>query len=429
MNGRYERLILDLEPWLRGELRKRRVPGAYRLKALGDDCQDEGVDEGAAADVRAEVMKKALGVARDIESGQRDPPDDPEQYVKGVMWKALIDWFRAHPEMPGVSPDERALLDNELFSIDKDEGGEGFSSFPSIHIPTGRRVPARPPRPFLLTLVRQPFLWKPKVGAEYMQVQELLNAIPNGLRRDAVLLDLQGYRQEQIAVRLLVSQPYVSRVLREQYAAWGWDDRREKVQWIRYVTAYANLIRLFGRVFPRGGFVFPGSRPLYPGGHNKPTFHLPGEDYEEEDYEEEEFEFDSEEDPSEQQADMRRLDELRRIHNRSFELPREEEAYNRSRRSGYLFDEEKDRIRNPFWKPGPQQGSKDRRKVNRSKAQDAKLYQAIMNDPTLAPWTKNLRFYHMPRLVAWIMRDDYEYDYDDDDGDGSLMGLRPQPPA
>jgi len=354
VNGEYERIILSLEPWLRGVLRQtwEKVPGAYYLKPLGNEAEADGEAEGVAADVRVSLLEKALGVARDIESGRLRPPAKPEQYFKQVMRHAVRDWLDTQPEAANLSSDERAWIDNELFSIGKDEGDEGFSGLETIHAPTGPRAPARPPRPALLTLVRQRFWWKPAVGAEYKRAQQLLDDIPNEHRRQVVLLHLQGHRQEQIAAKVFRTQQAVSKALREQYAAWGWDVDVDvsKVKRIQYVMAFANLVRLFGRVFPDGGFVFPLARPLYFWEDNKPSFDLPGQEFE---------------------------DELK-----------EEEI-------------------KQWWKPGPQQGSKERRQgqrgISHSKAHDSVLYQAIMSDPALAPWTDGLELRHMPQLIAQMI--------------------------
>ena len=372
MNGEYERVVLDLEPWLRGVLRKEDVSGY--LKALGDDGLDEGeaLDTGVAAEAGEKVVVKALAVARDIECGQRDPPDDPERYFKQVMRNALIDWFRTHPKAVGLSPGERAELDNGFLSIDKDEGDKGFGGWPTVGPPKPSahpRSPTRPRLPFLLRLAQPPRNPNP---AEYERVQELLNAIPNGSRREAVLLDLQGYRQEQIAAKVFKSQPAVSKALREQYAAWGWDDRRGEVQRIRYLTAYANLVRVFRRVFRNEG-----------------------------------REFDPREDLM---GSLDRVAEERhRTHERAFVLPQEEEAYRRSLPSGRM-------LRDQWSGSGPQPGSKERgqEKLKRLKAQEANLYKAIMNEPALAPRTKDLKPHHMQQLIAWMGRDDGDDDYDDD---------------
>jgi DNA-directed RNA polymerase specialized sigma24 family protein len=413
VNGEYERIILGLERWFWGVLRKEKWdkgPGADSLKPLGNEAETDGEAEDVAADARVKVMEKALSVARDIESGRLRPPTKPEQYFKEVMRHALKDWKRTQLEAVNLSSDERAWLDNELSSIDEDEGDEDSSVLPTVRVPVPSahpRSPAWPQRPPLLTLVRQRFWRRPAVSAEYERVQQLVDDIPDDRRREAVLLDLQGHRQEQIANRLLVSQPYVSRVLKEQHDAWGWDDGQ--VQRIRYVTTYANLVRLFGRVFPDEGFVFPRPR--------RQRFWWESRDFKEE----------------ERQSALRMKKERYDTSDRAFELPREDEAYRRSRQPGTFLDEEEqdleeeERDRNEWRKPGPRQGSKERRqrqdRLNRLKAEDAKLYRAIMNDPALARRTKNLKLYHMPQLIALMVRDHYEYDYEANEE--LEMGLRP----
>lgn len=379
MNGEYERVVLGLEPWLRGVLRTlwEKVPGAYYLKPLGNEAEANGEAEGVAADLRGSVLEKALSVARDIESGRLRPRDKPsEQYFKQVMRHAIRDWLDAHPEAANLSSAERALIDNELYSIDTDEGGEGFSGLPTIRAPTGPRAPAQPPCPPLLTLMQQRFWRSAAVSTEYERVQELLNDIPDDRRREVVLLELQGYRQKQIAVEVRRTQQAVSKMLGKQYAIWGWD--RKRVQWVQYLMVYVKLCRLIEE--------FSDEEDSYVG-----------------EWFDEEEGYDKAWVEEMWRHSLQRARRRQDLVDRAFELPREDEAYRHSRQPDSFLDGE-ERDRDQWWRPRLQQGSKEGRqeqdRLNRLKAQDILLYWTIMDDPALAPWTEGLELRHMPQLIA-----------------------------
>lgn len=398
MTGNYE-CLLGLEPWLWGLLHKKDVAGY--LSSLEDNSQGGG---GGKADVTAEafewVMEKALRVAREIESGRLQPPNKPEKYFKKVMQTALVDWFRTHPKAVavGLSSNERAELDGGLLSVDKGNGEPSF--WPTVRVrpmpPERPRFPTRDHLPLLLRLVKPPRRADP---AELARVQGLLAAIPSESRREIVLLNLEGYRQRQIAEATLRTQQSVSKALRRQYKEWGWDDGQ--VRRIQRLMASDNLSDLFLRVFPPKAL-----KSL-------------------------EEEFGSARWEEERRSWWQRLDELLHVRRGPFELPRDDEAYSRARNALYLpVDEEPQRQRAggtaldrtseengivDHASEGLEEGRKERgqRKLNRLKREETRLYQAIMNEPSLAPWRKDVKPFHMPQLFDSLMRGDYEYDYEE----------------
>lgn len=254
MNGEYERLILGLDSWLRGELIRQKVPGY--LKPLGNEAGVVGEAEGVAADVRAKVMEKAVSVAHDIESGRLPPPAKPKPYFKQVMRNAIPEYFRSQPKAAPLTPNQLAMVDDVV--DDEEEGTEGTWGWLGEQIPaaTLRQGPHR--HPYILTFLRylqRPFA-KPESSAriwreggpegKWRQVQQELDEIPFSIRREAVLLHLQGYHQEVIAARLFRSQPAVFKALQKQYTIWGWD--KEQVEWIQHILLYVNI----GRAVQRG---------------------------------------------------------------------------------------------------------------------------------------------------------------------------------
>lgn len=348
-----ELLIESLTPWLRGVVWLKNGPTAE-------------IDE-----IVAEVVVKALSVARDIESGRLHPPAKPEQYFKQVMRNALMDWFRSQLTPTAFTSEERARLGNELYGIDKDDDAGSFGDWRATRAPAAR-PPARPRRPFILTLLRPRYWWTNDAADEWERARDLLDAIPSDNRREVVLLNLQGYQHKEIAAQLLRSQQAVSKALQEQYAIWGW--KKDKVQLVRYVMAYRNIVRLLARFFDKeekeeidGYYVWRWDENLAYGLAVHPFYGF---------------------------YDHVKSIEDEKAARRTFELPMEEEAYLRSR--GFFYDFEP---RPGFFPPRPSDEEIDRRR----KAQDSMLYRAIMSDPALTPWTDGLELRHMPQFISQMV--------------------------
>lgn len=249
MSGEYERLILSLIPWLHTVARREEVPAAE-------------VD-----DVVAEVMEKALSVARDIESRQRQPPDKPpKQYFKEVMRNGIRDWKRSHPELGTLTPEEIAIMNAEMYSAAVDEGAEEVGGWQAVPAPGLSPSAGSRPCPFILAALRamrRPsdllrasaddltnfrFWQEGGYEGEWKRMQQQLEAITKDDDREAVLLYLQGYLQKTIAARLFKSQQAVSKVLRKQFDVWGWEENEEQVRRIQCVLLYVNIKRVVSRV-------------------------------------------------------------------------------------------------------------------------------------------------------------------------------------
>jgi DNA-directed RNA polymerase specialized sigma24 family protein len=389
-------LVNELMPWLKALVFLKGVPAT--------ECDD----------VIAEAQAKAVKVLRDIDGGVRRPPTQLESYIRQVMRNVIADWLRSHRPAP-ISDGEIALLDDFAWSASPDEGDGIREDEPkgwrAEYGPTVTREPRPPGRPFLLTLVREMHrpLADAKVQREYWaeggpfgrweHARQLVDSIPNERHREIVLLHLQGYRQKDIARRVLLTQQAVSKVLRDQYAAWGWDDKQ--VQRLQFELAYVNLSRVIRRVVSV----------------------LSDRD---------EFELDEaqgfledllREGPVEAK-EVRSMSRLAMIAPHALDKARTVLGIVARRGDGGLMWELPkrrprrhvlpiSRSRLPWEQEEPLLWETERPSAKEVLAAHGALYRTIMNEPSLTPWTEGLKLHHIPRLVDHFDQDGYWYDSDD----------------
>lgn len=377
-------------------------------------AQLKGVPPAALEDVVAEAQAKALQTIREIERGRRSSPVKLEQYVKQLMRNAIVDWLRSHRPAP-LSNNEVTEIDDILWSGSSDEsddmGDDGPKGWQAEWGPTAARQPGPLGRPFIMTLVR--FMHRPFADAEaqrryweaggpfgkWKEARQPIDSIPNQRHREIILLHLQGYRQKDIARRLLVSQQAVSKILRQHYAAWGWDDKQ--VQRLQFELAYVNLSRVIRRVVSvladRDEFELDEAQGFLED--------LLGEG------------------PMEAK-EVRSMSRLAMIAPHALDKARTVLGIVARRGDGGLMWELPkrrprrhvlpiSRSRLPWEQEEPLLWERERPSAKGVLTADGALYRTIMNEPSLTPWTEGLKLHHIPRLVGHFDQDAHWYDWDD----------------
>jgi DNA-directed RNA polymerase specialized sigma24 family protein len=378
-------LVVSLKPWL----------WAW--------AQFKGVPPSVLEDVVAEAQAKALQTIGEVEGGQRPPPTRLEAYVKQLMRNAVVDWLRSSKPAP-LSNSELTLINDFAWSITTDEtddtSDDGSKGWQAEWGPAERPQPRPGARPLIMILVR--FMHRRFADAEaqnqywreggpfgkWKQARQLIDCISSQSRREIILLHLQGYRQKDIARRLLVTQQAVSKILLRQYAAWGWDD--EHVQRLQFELAYVNVSRVIRHAAPSEREISALDEVI-------------------------EFLEDLLEEGCREAKKVRSESRLAMISPRTLHKARIILGVVVRRRDGQLLWELPKR--QPVERaPRIPLTARSRIPWDCEKspddilAEDKALYSALMNEAALAPWTDGLQLHHVPRLLAYFGHDAYDWD-------------------